>query len=67
MLDGGARVFADNAQIGFDLTPYRRAWWKDPQSRGYVREEYSKFIYYFFRYQYSWGTFREWLISLDSE
>ena len=66
------KVFGDNIQIRmapvpFDRTPYQREWWKDSQSRGYVREEYSKLIYYLLRYQYSWGAFREWLASWDTE
>jgi uncharacterized SAM-binding protein YcdF (DUF218 family) len=66
------KVFGDDieiqmAPVPFDRTPYQPDWWKDPQSRRNVREEYSKFIYYLLRYQYSWGYFRTWLISLDSE
>jgi len=55
------------APVPFDLTPYQRTWWKDQESRKNVREEYSKLIYYLFRYQYSWGFFKDWLVSLDTE
>jgi uncharacterized SAM-binding protein YcdF (DUF218 family) len=66
------RIFGDDieiqmAPVSFDRTPYQRDWWKDRQSRQNVREEYSKFIYYLFRYQYSRGFIRDWLVTLDSE
>jgi uncharacterized SAM-binding protein YcdF (DUF218 family) len=65
------KIFGDDieiqmAPVPFDRTPYQHDWWKDPQSRRNVREEYSKFIYYLFRYQLSWGYFRDWLASLDT-
>lgn len=65
------KVFGDKVQIQmapvpFELTPYQSTWWKDSESRKYVREEYSKLIFYLFRYQYSWGFFRDWLASFDS-
>ena len=64
------KVFGDQIQIQmapipFELTSYQSTWWKDEESRKYVQEEYLKFIYYLFRYQYSWGVFRDWLSSLD--
>lgn len=66
------RVFGKNmeiqmAPVPFDLTPYQRTWWKDRESREYIQDEYSKSIYYLFRYQYSWGIFKDWLASLDTE
>ena len=65
------KVFGDKIQIQmapvpFELTPYRSTWWKDVESRKYVQEEYFKFIFYLFRYQYSWGFFKDWLASFDS-
>jgi uncharacterized SAM-binding protein YcdF (DUF218 family) len=63
----GDRIEVQMAPVPFELTPYQRSWWKDQQSRQNVREEYSKFIYYLLRYQYSWGFFRDWLVSLDTE
>ena len=63
----GDKIEVQMAPVPFELTPYQRTWWKDQQSRQNVREEYSKFIYYLFRYQYSWGFFRDWLVSLDTE
>ena len=53
------------APVPFDRTPYQSIWWKDSKSRKYVRDEYSKFIFYLFRYQYSWGSFRDWLAFFD--
>ena len=66
------KVFGDQIQlqmapVPFELTPYQRTWWKDQGSRQNVRDEYSKLIYYLFRYHYSWGFFRDWLASLDTQ
>jgi uncharacterized SAM-binding protein YcdF (DUF218 family) len=55
------------APVPFELTPYQHTWWKDPKSRGNVWEEYTKFIYNLLRYRYSWGFFKDWLASLDTE
>lgn len=63
----GNQVQLQMAPVPFDMTPYEGTWWKDPDSRQNVREEYSKLIYYLFRYQYSWGFFKDWLASLDTE
>ena len=63
----GDDVEVQLAPVPFGLTPYQRTWWKDWQSRQNVRDEYSKFVYYLFRYQYSWGFLRDWLASLDTE
>ena len=65
------KVFGDQIQIQmapvpFELTPYQSTWWKDVESQKYVQEEYFKFIFYLFRYQYSWGFFKDWLVSFDS-
>ena len=53
------------APVPFELTPYQLTWWKDTDSQKYVEEEYFKFIFYLFRYQYSGGFFRDWLSSFD--
>jgi uncharacterized SAM-binding protein YcdF (DUF218 family) len=63
----GDEIEVQMAPVPFELTPYQRTWWKDQESRQNVRGEYSKFIYYLLRYQYSWGFFRDWLVSLDTE
>jgi len=63
----GSQVRALMAPVPFELTPYQRTWWKDPESRTYVQEEYSKLVYYLFRYQYSRGVLQDWLASFDTE
>ncbi len=66
------RIFGDSvevqmAPVPFERTPYQRMWWRDQKSRQNIREEYSKLVYYVFRYQLSWGSFREWLASFDTQ
>lgn len=63
----GEYIELQMAPVPFDLTPYHHTWWKDQMSRQNVREEYSKLLYYLVRYQYSWGFFKDWLASLDTE
>jgi uncharacterized SAM-binding protein YcdF (DUF218 family) len=63
----GESIEIQMAPVPFERTPYQSLWWKDAQSRQNVREEYSKFVYYVFRYQLSWGFVRDWLASLDTE
>jgi uncharacterized SAM-binding protein YcdF (DUF218 family) len=49
------------APVPFDQTPFKQQWWTDDSSRAYVRDEYKKMIYYFFRYKLGWN----WLAFLD--
>jgi uncharacterized SAM-binding protein YcdF (DUF218 family) len=49
--------------VPFELTPYKMQWWTDDLSRSYVRDEYKKMAYYFFRYQLGWS----WLAFLDTK
>jgi uncharacterized SAM-binding protein YcdF (DUF218 family) len=63
----GKQMQVQMAPVPFSFTPYGHAWWKTRESRKMVREEYSKLIYYLLRYQYSWGSFKDWLVSLDTE
>jgi uncharacterized SAM-binding protein YcdF (DUF218 family) len=63
----GNQIQLQMAPVPFERTPFQRAWWQDPDSRRNVLEEYSKLIYYLFRYQYSRGNFKEWLASFDTE
>ena len=51
------------APVPFEQTPYKQQWWTDSVSRNYVKNEYIKSVYYFFRYQLS----MDWLASLDTE
>ena len=63
----GNQIQLQMAPVPFDLTPYQRNWWKEQASRKYVQEEYTKFIYYLLRYQYSSGKFKDWLASFETE
>lgn len=49
------------APVPFDRTPFKQQWWTDSASTSYVKEEYQKLIYYFFRYQLN----LKWLAGLD--
>lgn len=61
----GKKVNIVMAPVPFDQTPYQRQWWLDKASQRYVKDEYTKSIYYVLRYQLSWGKFREWLAAFD--
>jgi uncharacterized SAM-binding protein YcdF (DUF218 family) len=63
----GDQVRIQMAPVPFDSTPYQRRWWTDELSRQYVRDEYLKIVYYYARFQLSWGLVREWLASLDRD
>jgi uncharacterized SAM-binding protein YcdF (DUF218 family) len=39
------------APVPFNQTPFNQNWWTDRASTNYVKEEYEKLVYYFFRYQ----------------
>jgi uncharacterized SAM-binding protein YcdF (DUF218 family) len=39
------------APVPYDQTPFKQQWWTDASSQQYVRDEYEKLVYYFFRYQ----------------
>jgi uncharacterized SAM-binding protein YcdF (DUF218 family) len=49
------------APVPFDQTPFKQQWWTDRLSTTYVKEEYQKMIYYFFRYQLGFT----WLSRFD--
>jgi uncharacterized SAM-binding protein YcdF (DUF218 family) len=61
----GSEVQIQMAPVPFKRTPYQRTWWRDTVSSNYVEDEYLKFVFYQFRYQYCWGFFRRWLSSFD--
>jgi uncharacterized SAM-binding protein YcdF (DUF218 family) len=63
----GDDIEVQMAPVPMELALYQRAWWKDKGSQGYIRDEYQKYLYYILRYQFSWGQFKEWLTSLDTE
>jgi uncharacterized SAM-binding protein YcdF (DUF218 family) len=59
-------IFGGNVQmlmapVPFEQTPFKQQWWMDAPSQAYVREEYEKLVYYFFRYQLN----IKWLAALD--
>jgi uncharacterized SAM-binding protein YcdF (DUF218 family) len=51
------------APVPFDQTPFKQQWWTDESSTMYVRDEYIKMVYSFFRYQLS----IHWLARFDTE
>jgi hypothetical protein len=53
------------APVPFELSPHKRRWWTDADTRAMVKEEYAKILYYYARYRYSWGFAKDWLASLD--
>ncbi len=63
----GAGIRVEMAPVPFAQTPYQRAWWKDPESRQYVRDEYTKLAYNLLRYRLTSGKLQEWLASFDTE
>lgn len=63
----GNSITIEMAPVPLEHTPYQRIWWRDPRSRQNIQEEYFKLLYYLLRYQYSWGIFKDWLVSIDTE
>ena len=63
----GEMIEVRMAPVPFELTPYQRTWWTHKLSKNYVRDEYQKNLYYVLRYQFSFGKFHQWLVSLDRE
>jgi uncharacterized SAM-binding protein YcdF (DUF218 family) len=63
----GDQVRIRMAPVPFDRSPYQRRWWTDEGSRGYVKSEYLKIVYYYARYRLGLGPLKEWLASLDQE
>jgi len=61
----GPEIRIQMAPVPFESSPYKRRWWTDAQSRAMVGSEYAKILYYYARYQFSWGPVTEWLASLD--
>ena len=55
------------APVPFDQMPYKWQWWTDEGSKKYVKVEYTKTVYYFLRYQISWGWIRDWLVTFDKD
>jgi uncharacterized SAM-binding protein YcdF (DUF218 family) len=63
VLGDGVKVLM--APVPFELSPDRRRWWTDGETREMVWREYLKLAYYRARYELNWGPLRKWLASLD--
>jgi uncharacterized SAM-binding protein YcdF (DUF218 family) len=63
----GDEVELRMAPIPFELSPYKKHWWTDRESRRMVKEEYVKIVYYYARYKFAWGWLKEWLASFDKD
>jgi uncharacterized SAM-binding protein YcdF (DUF218 family) len=63
----GNNVEVQMAPVPFAKTPYQQEWWKNGASRKYIWDEYTKYLYYVVRYQFSQGKIKDWLKSLDTE
>jgi len=61
----GDQIRIQMAPVPYELLPYSRRWWIDPEARMMVRDEYIKSIFYLARYQISWGPVRDWLATFD--
>ena len=46
-------------------TEFPKQWWTTAASRKLVRNEYVKLVFYYFRYEASSGSFRQWLTQFD--
>jgi uncharacterized SAM-binding protein YcdF (DUF218 family) len=61
----GDQIKLQMAPVPFEMLPYSPRWWTDPESRLMVRDEFIKTIFYYARYEFSWGPMREWLATFD--
>lgn len=61
----GDQVTVLAAAVPFDRTDYTSSWWRNSVSREMVFEEYFKYTYYKFRYQWTHGALQEWLSQFD--
>lgn len=64
-LDDTVEVYM--APVPFELSQFEHRWWMDRGSRRMVEAEYIKLMYYYARYRFSWGPFKEWLASFDRD
>ena len=63
----GDQIELQMAPVPFAFSSYRRRWWEDAGSTRMVQDEYTKFVYYLARYQFSSGPLQAWLASLDTD
>jgi uncharacterized SAM-binding protein YcdF (DUF218 family) len=61
------KIAIEMAPVPFELSPDKRRWWTDRESRMYVEAEYTKILYYYARYRFSWGFLKDWLASLERD
>ncbi len=61
----GDHIIIQMAPVPFEQLPYPHRWWTDWESRDMVRDEYVKTVFYLLRYQFSWGSLRDWLATFD--
>ncbi len=53
------------APVPFDQAGYTSSWWRFSASRQMVAQEYFKYVFYRFRYQWTSGFFQDWLAKFD--
>jgi len=63
VLGDGVKVLM--APVPFAQTGYTPKWWANSVSRKMVFEEYFKYIFYLFRYQWTSGPLQHWLARFD--
>jgi uncharacterized SAM-binding protein YcdF (DUF218 family) len=63
----GEKIRIQMAPVPFELSPYQQIWWREVHTRHFVISEYEKLVYYYARYQISFGIIKRWLESLDTE
>ena len=61
----GDQVRVLMAPVPFDRTGYTKNWWANSTSRKMVFEEYFKYMFYLFRYQWTSGPLQHWLSRFD--
>ena len=62
----GDEVTLIMAPVPFDQSGYTSSWWRFPASRQMVVQEYFKYLFYRFRYQWTSGAQQDWLARFDS-
>lgn len=61
----GSEVKVLMAPVPFDETGYSSKWWAHSVTRQMVFEEYFKYVFYLFRYQWTSGPLQHWLAQFD--
>ena len=63
----GDGIEVQRAPMQFECSPLKQIWWTDAESRIFLKNEYLKILYYYARYNFSWGPLKDWLASLDRD